>query len=154
MKTSKFIAPVLIMAAVVTGCETTNQTVGALGGGALGAWAGSTIGGGRGRVIATAGGAIAGALLGSYIGQQLDEKDRMQANRSFQKSLENSKTGQTSTWTNPDSGHSGTYRPVRTYERGGQHCREFQQTIRVGGKIEEGYGTACRQPDGSWKITQ
>ena len=31
-------------------------------------------------------------------------------------------------------------------------CREFQQTITVGGRTETAYGTACRQPDGDWKI--
>lgn len=34
----------------------------------------------------------------------------------------------------------------------GLTCREFQQEITVGGKRELGYGTACLQPDGSWKI--
>jgi hypothetical protein len=34
----------------------------------------------------------------------------------------------------------------------GLTCREFQQEIRVGGKREDGYGTACLQPDGSWQI--
>jgi len=148
------LASILILSAVITGCENTNQTVGTLGGGALGAWAGSTIGKGRGRVISTAGGAVLGALMGSYIGGQLDQKDKMQADRTFQNSMEKSKSGQTSTWENPDSGHSGTYRVTNTYENKGQNCREFQQTIRIGGKIEEGYGTACRQNDGSWKIVQ
>lgn len=32
------------------------------------------------------------------------------------------------------------------------YCREFTRDIRVGGKIQEGYGTACMQPDGAWKI--
>jgi len=34
----------------------------------------------------------------------------------------------------------------------GRYCREFQQTITVGGKTEEAYGTACQQPDGAWEI--
>lgn len=34
----------------------------------------------------------------------------------------------------------------------GLPCREFQQSITVGGKSEEAYGTACLQPDGAWKI--
>ena len=33
----------------------------------------------------------------------------------------------------------------------GEQCREFQQTITIGGKTEKAYGTACRQPDGTWK---
>lgn len=32
--------------------------------------------------------------------------------------------------------------------------REFTQQITVNGKTEDAYGTACRQPDGSWKIVQ
>ncbi len=36
----------------------------------------------------------------------------------------------------------------------GLPCREFQHRITVGGKSENAYGTACRQPDGSWKIVQ
>jgi surface antigen len=44
---------------------------------------------------------------------------------------------------------------VRTYQTSaGQYCREYQQTIVVGGQSQSAYGTACRQPDGSWKITQ
>jgi len=34
----------------------------------------------------------------------------------------------------------------------GQQCREYQHSITVGGKTEEAYGSACLQPDGSWKI--
>ncbi|WP_321393031.1 hypothetical protein [Emcibacter sp.] len=34
----------------------------------------------------------------------------------------------------------------------GRYCREFQQTIQIGGKTETAYGTACRQPDGQWEI--
>ncbi len=32
------------------------------------------------------------------------------------------------------------------------YCREYQKTIRVGNRMESGYGTACMQPDGSWMI--
>jgi hypothetical protein len=32
------------------------------------------------------------------------------------------------------------------------YCREYTQAVRVGGKMQEGYGTACMQPDGSWQI--
>jgi hypothetical protein len=34
----------------------------------------------------------------------------------------------------------------------GRQCREFQQTVTVGGRTEQAYGTACLQPDGSWEI--
>ncbi len=33
-----------------------------------------------------------------------------------------------------------------------EYCREYTKTIRIGGDIHRGYGKACLQPDGSWKI--
>ncbi len=32
------------------------------------------------------------------------------------------------------------------------YCREFSQNVSIGGRIQESYGTACRQEDGSWEI--
>lgn len=32
------------------------------------------------------------------------------------------------------------------------YCREFQTTVLVNGQPQPSYGTACRQPDGAWKI--
>jgi hypothetical protein len=34
----------------------------------------------------------------------------------------------------------------------GQYCREYQSTVIVGGRPQPGYGTACLQPDGSWRV--
>ena len=38
------------------------------------------------------------------------------------------------------------------YDERGQFCREFQKEIRVGGRVERGWGIACLQEDGSWRI--
>ncbi len=35
-----------------------------------------------------------------------------------------------------------------------QNCREFQSTIQVNGQPQPSYGTACQQPDGTWRIVQ
>ena len=32
------------------------------------------------------------------------------------------------------------------------YCREFTRDVMVAGKKQPGYGTACRQEDGDWKI--
>lgn len=32
------------------------------------------------------------------------------------------------------------------------YCREYQTQTVVGGQVQPSYGTACQQPDGSWKI--
>lgn len=34
----------------------------------------------------------------------------------------------------------------------GRYCREFQQQVTINGKTEQAYGTACRNPDGSWEV--
>ena len=34
----------------------------------------------------------------------------------------------------------------------GQYCREYQSTVSVGGVPQPSYGTACQQPDGSWRV--
>jgi len=71
----------------------------------------------------------------------------------LQHALEYNQTSQTADWVNPDTGRSGAVVPVRTYENAqGQPCREFTTTIIIGDREEQGYGTACRQPDGSWQL--
>lgn len=35
-----------------------------------------------------------------------------------------------------------------------EYCREFTETIVVGGRKEQGYGTACLQADGAWQIQE
>lgn len=32
------------------------------------------------------------------------------------------------------------------------YCREYQRKVTVGGRVVDSYGTACMQPDGSWKL--
>lgn len=33
-----------------------------------------------------------------------------------------------------------------------EYCREYTKTIYIGGKAQEGYGSACMKPDGSWEF--
>ena len=145
----------------LAGCDPTTgrmnkQTGGAILGGIAGGLLGSRVGKGRGRQVATIAGAVLGSLVGSSIGRQLDERDRLLMGRSTQTTLARGKSDVTSKWVNPDTGNRGTVTPKPAYQvrRGAttSYCREFQQTITVGGKTERAYGRACRQPDGSWKI--
>ena len=136
-------------------CEgVTKEGVGTLAGAALGAWAGSAIDDdGSGGVIAVAAGTVIGGLIGQQIGRGLDKVDRMEAQRTYQSTLEYSPSGQVNSWYNPDSGNSGTVVAQPAYQNtGGTYCREFTQTVTIGGRVEEAYGTACRQEDGAWKI--
>ncbi len=129
------------------------QTLGTLVGAGLGGLAGSQIGSGTGQLAAVGAGVLLGGLLGNSVGKSLDEADIAYAERNAQETLEYQPTGATSSWVNPDSGHSGTLTPTATYQsETGRYCREYQQTVTVGGEPQSAYGTACRQPDGSWEI--
>ena len=101
------------------------------------------------------GGMIAGGLIGGAIGNRMDAADRREANRATYSALESAPSGTSTSWHNPDSGNSGTTMPTRTYQaQTGEYCREYEQTVTIGDKTQAAYGTACRQPDGKWKVVQ
>jgi surface antigen len=146
------VGSVVLLAALLTGCADAGwkTAVGGLGGAAAGGLIGAAAGGGGAGIAA---GAILGGLLGGAAGNLLDQRDKRIAAEAQQRALESVPSGQSTTWRNPDSGHSGVITPVRTYQTAtGQYCREYTQTITVGGKKQEAFGKACREPDGSWKI--
>jgi len=122
-------------------------------GATAGAIAGANMGKGKGTILAVAVGTLAGALFGQEIGRSLDKADRIAMGQNAQYSLEYSKTNEATAWHNPDSGNSGSLTPTKTYQNtDGQYCREYRQTVDIGGQEQQAYGTACRQPDGSWMI--
>lgn len=155
------ISKILMVTALVgtmalTGCssfqDSPKQTGGAIAGGVGGALLGSLFGGGSGRLVAVAAGTLLGAWVGSEVGKSLDKADRAAIDRAERRAT-TSPMNETITWNNPDSGNRGTVTPVREgKDPKGRYCREFRQTIEVNGKLEEGYGTACRQEDGAWQI--
>lgn len=153
------ILAVAAIGAVLSGCAGQGygdkQTGGAVIGGVLGGLLGSQIGGGSGKLAATAGGAILGLIIGSETGRSLDKADHLYASRSTHTVLETNRSGQTSVWTSDK--RPGVYvstTPAAAYldPRSNRYCREYQQEITIGGKTKQAYGTACRQPDGSWEI--
>ncbi len=157
MKFTGFRLGMVVLFAVALGaCQTTGgqkQTGGTLLGAGLGALAGSQIGSGRGKLVAVAVGALGGAMLGNSVGRSLDKADRLHAGRATH-AAQTAPIGQPIEWRNPDSGNYGTVTPVRegNDRDTGAYCREYQQTVTVNGRSEQAYGTACREPDGSWKI--
>lgn len=130
------------------GCqEVRNEHVGMGVGGALGGLLGSQVGGGTGQLAATAAGALVGAYLGGNVGRSMDTVDRMNTRQV----LEATPTGQTSSWRNPDTGYQYEVTPTRTYEQTGRPCREYTTEAWIDGRREAVRGTACREPDGSWR---
>ena len=141
----------------LTACETlqgkgNKELLGAGSGAILGGLAGSQIGDGKGRLIATGVGTFLGGLIGTEIGRSLDRADMIYAHQANEQAY-SAPIGEPVNWNNPESGNYGTVVPTRDgYSSSGRYCREYQQTIYVGGQQESAYGTACQQPDGSWEI--
>lgn len=154
MKTPKIMAALAIASALtLAGCaEGNNRTGATLVGAGLGGLLGSQFGSGDGRLAMTALGTLAGAAIGSNVGKRMDEVDRMRMREAEQRAYA-APINETIIWNNPKTGNSGYVKPIRDGRRqDGQYCREFQSEITVGGQREQGYGRACQQPDGSWKI--
>lgn len=59
--------------------------------------------------------------------------------------------GETIIWNDAGASGSVTTTKIGT-STSGRQCREFQQTVTIGGNKEQTYGTACLQPDGSWEV--
>lgn len=152
------IVPFALAASLLSACSNDTgpkQTGGAVLGGIGGAVAGAQFGKGTGQIAATALGTLLGAFVGSEVGKSLDRADQQYAQQASQRAFEATPSGQSVAWNNPDSGHSGTITPTRTYEASpGQYCREYQTTVTIDGRKEQAYGTACRQADGSWKVVK
>jgi surface antigen len=126
-----------------------NNLLGSAAGAAVGGLLGSQFGKGGGNTIMTIGGILAGALAGGAIGRSMDPVDQACIGRS----LENTPTNQTVAWKNPDTNSSYWVTPTRTYQdRAGTPCREYVTDAVIDGRRQRLNGTACRQPDGSWKL--
>lgn len=140
----------LVAATFLAACSTapTKQDQGMLIGAIAGGILGHQVGGGSGQVLATMFGTVAGAAIGGSIGRTMDETDMMNASMA----LENVRTGVPSGWVNPDTGYEYVLTPTNTYDSSTGPCREYTMDAIIGGRVEQIYGTACRQPDGSWQV--
>jgi len=151
------LAAAAVAALALAGCAANGagpkESIGTLLGAVVGGVAGSQVGDGRGQLVATGVGTLLGAYLGNEIGKSLDRADMLYMEQAEQQAIA-APIGETIAWSNPDSGNSGTVTPVRdgTDRESGAYCREFQQTVTVGGRSEEAYGQACRKEDGTWEI--
>ncbi len=118
-------------------------------GGVLGGVLGSQVGGGSGRIV----GAVAGTLLGGYLGREVGRYMDRQDRASHEHALTNTVVyGGRNDWANPRTRNRGYVEEVGSYQAAFGYCREYRQRVWIGDRMVEGYGTACRQPDGSWRI--
>jgi surface antigen len=150
MKNSALQSIILAGVLATSGCANppTHEQEGMVIGSILGGLLGTQVGQGHGRTAAIIAGTMIGAFIGGSVGRSMDDTDRLKAAHT----LESVRTGVPSTWRNPDTGNQYSVVPTRTYNTGSGPCREYTIDAMIGGQREQVYGTACRQPDGSWLV--
>jgi len=145
-------APVAVAAppptAIVCRNSGTGAALGAAAGGTAGAIIGATTSHGPHQWAATAGGAILGLLLGGAVGHAADTLDQSCA----AEAVAYGPVGQPVGWASPTYGTQYQVTPVRQYAVNGVPCREYTANAAIDGRWQQVRGTACRQPDGSWRM--
>jgi len=124
-------------------------------GAALGGLFGSQIGRGGGQVVATGVGVAVGGLIGNEVGHSMDESESQ---------VIYSRRSPVVMYSDPAPIAYGAYAPnyvappapppIYVDQQARTYCRQYSQEIRIAGRVHESYGTACLQPDGSWRIVQ
>jgi surface antigen len=134
--------------------ENTGIAVGATTGAALGGLAVASvssagipgIGGVFPGIIA---GGLIGGLIGGVIGHYMDRQDHAYMSQA----IITTPVNETASWTNTKTNTTYHVTPIRNYKTtNNQYCREYKTTVVVDDKTTQAYGTACRNPDGSWHI--
>jgi surface antigen len=144
----KSLVVLLCSVSLVSCSNMSKQDVGVVTGGIAGGVLGSTVGGGSGRILAIAAGTLAGAFIGGAVGKSMDDTDKLKMNQA----MNNNNVGQPAYWRNQNTGTSYQVVPVKNVTvDGNQYCREYRTTADIAGKKQQMYGTACRQPDGTWQ---
>jgi len=125
-------------------------------GAAIGAAAGGLLLGiASGKVGWVLAGTLIGGLLGGYVADRLDESDKDEAGAAANEAITTKSEGEQATWTNPESGNSGATKIEDIYRKDdGTLCKRFTETVEVEGETHTAKGTACEQPDGTWKIEE
>jgi surface antigen len=140
-----------LVGTMAAGCVqgTSSQTLGTLGGAVAGGAIGSAFGSGSGQIAAIAAGTLLGGFLGNQIGANMDAQDEAYYGQAHGQALA---YGGSHNWNNPQSGHYGTVQTGPVQVINNSQCRSYNSTIYVNGRPEVATGTACQQPDGSWRL--
>lgn len=152
----KFSTIVLVLA--LGGCAniemTREEMIGTAGGALAGGVIGAGIGGGliMNSLFATVG-TLGGGVAGYMTTRALIGSDRVEYDRTTQKGLASAQDGQVLDWKNPETGNSGIFRPVRSfYTADGSYCRQYRSTVAFEKGVYSGNGMACLRANGIWQV--
>lgn len=148
----------IILAVSVGGCANVDMTreemLGTAAGAAAGGFLGYQFGGGllMNSLFATVG-TVAGGAGGFYATRSLMGSDLAAYERTTQKGLVQADDGQILDWQNLETGNSGIFRTIRSFQLAdGRYCRQYRTTVSFARNVHSGVGMACRQDKGQWQI--
>lgn len=123
-------------------------------GAAVGGFLGSEMAGrGPGQFLATGLGAAVGGTIGNSIGRDIDE-DSAYRYRHGGRHYVTDESPSVVYYHAYTPNYVAPPAPPPTYvdQNEGTYCRPYSQQIVIDGEEQESYGTACLQPDGTWRI--
>ena len=155
----KSLAVLLIASATmlpISGCETIEKETGFNRSTQMGAAGGAAFGG----IIAAladanpawiAASVILGGVAGGAIGNKLGKEDAQKHASNNLHALDHLAEGQTDSWTNSQTGHSGSTTVHRVSRKDdGSVCKSYTETVHAGDETVTREGTACKIAGGSW----
>ena len=92
------------------------------------------------------------ALVGARIGSSMDQVDQACVARVLEFAPDRAPVRWYGAPKMDYGGPAFAVTPLRTFERNGQFCRDYQAIATIHGQDEQSYGTACRMTDGVWRI--
>jgi surface antigen len=146
------IKPVLVAAAalLLAACSgKPDVTTGAIAGANPGTVVGSPIavGGAEAEV-----GPVEGGLMGAEVGRSLNDADRAIALKAEYEALEYGRSNQPTVWQGKSGANHGEVKVGSSYQVNRLDCREYTHNVWIGGRLRVVKGTACREPDGVWRV--
>jgi surface antigen len=141
-----------------------NEFAGTLLGAGVGGLIGNQFGHGTGRVASTGVGVFLGGLVGNDIGHDLDRREVISYANPYPGSYASGYEYQTPgsatygasyvpNYVGPDT-QPPTQPMIYVDDAADSYCREYSETVRIGDHLQETFGTACLQPDGTWRVAQ
>jgi surface antigen len=143
----KTIAVSVLGALALAGCASSGNTTGTIPGANPGVVLNSPVATGSGEPEL---GPVEGGLMGADVGRSLDDRSRAAALKAEYEALEYGRAGQPTHWQSGEN--RGEVVVGATYEVNRLDCREYTHNVFIGGRLRVVKGTACRQPDGAWRI--
>jgi surface antigen len=144
-----------LLGAVPAYADGAGAVTGTVLGAGLGGLIGNQFGHGGGREAATIAGVIGGGLIGYGAGSSYDEQNRYAGEGLYAPAYRGPVYYSASYAPNYVAPPAPPPESIAYYDEDAQtYCREYTQNVDINGGVEERYGTACLQPDGSWRVAQ